>query len=325
MQYFSLAVDESTDFSDTTQLAVFVQGVTSTFHVFEEFIQLIPIKDIVNGADIFEALIKMLSEMEFNISKLIGITTDGALTMTGEKKGFVTLLQEHMENLGIAQKLVKIHCNIHQETLYARPLKLKNVMDIVVKAVNQILSRGLNNRQFRQFLLDTEAEYGDLVHFSIVRWLRRGSTLKRILALHNEVVIFLQSKSVDASHFRDPDWLASLAFLVDITSHLNNLNIQLQGKIQLIHEIYGHIITFERKLHLWKYQLQQENYAHFPPLQERKLVENKDIDIKDIDDHDDERNCLLQLVDQGGLAIPTQFCFSVYLHILTTSKLRTSK
>lgn len=270
LQYFSIAVDESTDFNDTAQLAVFVRGVTSSFQVFEEFIQLIHLKDTVTGADIFEVVINMISKMNLDISKLIGITTDGAPAMVGNKKGFVSLLQEHLENFGIPQKLVKIHCIIHQEALCAKSLKLKNVMDTVVKVVNLILSRGLNHRQFRQFLVDTEAEYGDLVYFSNVRWLSRGSMLKRILKLHNEIVIFLQSKSVDASHFRDPDWLASLAFLVDITSHLNNLNLHLQGKAQLINEMFGHILAFERKLHLWEYQLPHENYAHFPSLQEYK-------------------------------------------------------
>ena len=47
-----------------------MRGVTATFHVFEEFIQLIPMKDTVTGADIFEALIKFLFEMKFDISKL---------------------------------------------------------------------------------------------------------------------------------------------------------------------------------------------------------------------------------------------------------------
>lgn len=287
LQYFSIAVDESTDLSDTAQLAVFMRGVTSGFQVFEEFIQLIHLKDTVTGGDIFEAVIKMISEMNLDISKLVGIATDGAPAMAGNKKGFIALLQEHMGNLGIAQKLVRIHCIIHQEALCARSLKLKNVMDIVVKVVNLILSRGLNHRQFRQLLVDTEAEYGDLVYFSNVRWLSRGSMLKRILALHNEVVIFLQSKSMDASHFRNPDWLASLAFLVDFTSHLNTLNLHLQGKTQLIHEMYSHIVAFERKLHLWEYQLQHENYAHFPSLQEHK-PQNPGIFVNMIKDLKDE-------------------------------------
>ncbi|XP_029646258.1 general transcription factor II-I repeat domain-containing protein 2A-like [Octopus sinensis] len=64
LQYFSIAVDENIGLSDTAQLAVFVRGGTSTFQIFEEFIQLIPVEETVTGADIFEAFLKMISEMK---------------------------------------------------------------------------------------------------------------------------------------------------------------------------------------------------------------------------------------------------------------------
>ena len=44
--YFSLAFDESTDASDTAQLAIFIRGITDNFDVFEEFAELIPMKGI---------------------------------------------------------------------------------------------------------------------------------------------------------------------------------------------------------------------------------------------------------------------------------------
>lgn len=153
LQYFSIAVNESTDSSDTAQLAVFVRGMTSIFHIFEEFIQLIPMKGTVSGADIFEALLKTMTEMKFDFSKLIGITTDGAPAMVGKKRAFLHYYRNIWRSLGITHKLVKIHCIIHQETLCAKSLKFKNIMDIVVKTVNLILSRGLNHRQFKQFSL----------------------------------------------------------------------------------------------------------------------------------------------------------------------------
>ena len=147
---------------------------------------------------------------------------------------------------------------------------MKNIIDVCVKAVNQILARGLNHRQIKHFLKDLETEYGDSVYFSNISSLTRESMLKRVLALHEEIATFLESKFLDASHFRDPEWLQSLAFLVDITSHLNNLNLQLQGKRKLIHELYGNIVAFERKLQLLENQLRCGNYVHFPSLQNRK-------------------------------------------------------
>ena len=66
----------------------------------------------------------------------------------------------------------------------------------------------------------------------------------------------------------DPEWVTDLAFLVDITTHMNALNTKLQSKDQLTHKLFEHVCAFEVKLRLWERQLQQFNYAHFPMLAE---------------------------------------------------------
>jgi hypothetical protein len=52
--------------------------------------------------------------------------------------------------------------------------------------------------------------------------------------------------------------------MVDITKHLSNLNLKLQGKDQIITTINDHIKAFKCKLDLWEIQLQNENLTHFP-------------------------------------------------------------
>lgn len=51
---------------------------------------------------------------------------------------------------------------------------------------------------------------------------------------------------------------------------MNTLNLELQGKNKHVFEMFGHITAFERKLRLWESQLQNENYSHFPCLQNHK-------------------------------------------------------
>ena len=53
--------------------------------------------------------------------------------------------------------------------------------------------------------------------------------LQRVYALRKEIAIFLNSKQQDRSHFQNAEWLVNLAFLVDITNHINNLNKELVG------------------------------------------------------------------------------------------------
>ena len=58
-KYFSLAIDGSTDVSDTAQLEVFVCGIDAEFNITEEMNGLQAMKDTTMGEDIFQAL-KML-------------------------------------------------------------------------------------------------------------------------------------------------------------------------------------------------------------------------------------------------------------------------
>ncbi|KAJ7990392.1 hypothetical protein DPEC_G00299830 [Dallia pectoralis] len=68
----------------------------------------------------------------------------------------------------------------------------------------------------------------------------------------------------------DPVWLANLAFLVDITKHLNVLNVNLQGKDAVVTQLYAHIKAFGTKLQLFQRHLSQTEpcTAHFPALKE---------------------------------------------------------
>ena len=164
--------------------------------------------------------------------------------------------------------LVWCHCLIHQEALCAKTLDIgfKDVMHTVVDRINYIRSHALNHRQFKQFLTELEASYGDVFYFSAVRWLSRGQTLRRFWDLREELKMFLEMKGISAPELSYYQWLCDLAFLVDITEKLNNLNTALQGKDQLVHEMFGSIRAFELKLQLWQTQLQAGNIAHFPSL-----------------------------------------------------------
>ena len=93
---------------------------------------------------------------------------------------------------------------------------------------------------------------------------------KRVYRFREEIATFLEQKNINAAEFRDQKWVCNLAFLVDVTSHLNKLNLQLQGKQQLIHEMWSYIRAFKTKLRLWEGQLESRNYAHFPTSQENK-------------------------------------------------------
>ena len=52
----------------------------------------------------------------------------------------------------------------------------------------------------------------------------------------------MKDRSTD--ELKDESWLQDLAFAVDITAHLNDLNLKLQGKNKLITALYEDVKCF---------------------------------------------------------------------------------
>ncbi|XP_050700545.1 general transcription factor II-I repeat domain-containing protein 2-like [Eriocheir sinensis] len=263
---FSLALDESTNTKDTAQLAVFIHGVTADLQVCEEFLQLVPLHGTTTGQDIFDAVLQCVAQHSLDLSRLVCVTTNGTRAMIGEK-GAASLLVRHCEAAGHTQPIHKVHCIFHQEALCAKSANLVDVMSVVVKVVNSILSHSLNHRQFQVLMDEVNAHYNDLLYFREVHWLSRGTMLSHVCDLQQEIATFLRQKNLPhADHFSNPRWLARLALLTDITTHLNTLNVKLQDKDILVTDMYTHITTFEVKLRFWEAQLAIGQFVHFPRL-----------------------------------------------------------
>jgi hypothetical protein len=99
--------------------------------------------------------------------------------------------------------------------------------------------------------------------------------LKRFFDLREEVRIFLERKEHPMPELDDEEWLCEFAFLVDITTHLNELNTKLQKKGQYAHELFAHVRAFQNKLRLWIAQIQGGELAHFQTLRASGMIPNK--------------------------------------------------
>ncbi|XP_026326221.1 general transcription factor II-I repeat domain-containing protein 2-like [Hyposmocoma kahamanoa] len=264
---FSIALDESTDLSDIAQLAIFIRGVDKEFTVTEELLALQPLKGTTTGEDIFNEVQKVFTRFGLPWSKLKGVCTDGAPSMVGLRKGFIGILNEKATALNVQKDdLIVLHCIIHQQNLCSKSIRLQHVMDVVVKTINFIRSRGLNHRQFKGFLDEISAEYNDVTYYCEVRWLSKGKMLKRFYELRNEIADFMKIKDKPLSELSDPKWICDLAFLVDLTGYSNDLNLKLQKQGQLVNDLYSHLKAFQVKLRLWESQMLSGNSYHFNTL-----------------------------------------------------------
>ena len=98
----------------------------------------------------------------------------------------------HCEVAGHTKPIHKMHCIIHQEALRSKSANLADVMTVVVKVVNSILSRSLNHRHFHTLVDEVDVQYGDLFYFCEVRWLSGGAMLFSVCDLQNEIATFLE-------------------------------------------------------------------------------------------------------------------------------------
>ena len=84
---FSLALDESTDVSDSAQLAIFIKGVDVDFNVSEELLTIRSMKGTTTGEDIFKEVTEAMKDANLSFNCLVGIATDGAPAMVGTRRG----------------------------------------------------------------------------------------------------------------------------------------------------------------------------------------------------------------------------------------------
>ncbi|XP_076816403.1 general transcription factor II-I repeat domain-containing protein 2-like [Clavelina lepadiformis] len=270
----------SKDFTDTEQLAVFIRGVMPDFTIYEEYLTLRSLHGTTKGTDIFREFHATLEEAHLDSTKLFGVATDGCPSMIGANRGLQGLINKWREEDHLAPVTWR-HCILHQESLVAKSLNMSNVMDVVTTTVNWIRVNALNHRKFKKFLADTDAEYGDLIMFTAVRWLSRATCVKRFYDLLPEIKTFAEGK-IDIPQLGDKVWIADLAFFVDITTHLSTLNRTLQGNSKFCHNLYSTAIAFVYKLCLWKTQL-AVNVATAPDSFQLELLDmQSDIELKQL-------------------------------------------
>ncbi|GBP47213.1 Protein ZBED8 [Eumeta japonica] len=185
--------------------------------------------------------------------------------MLGNTSGFAALIKKECSHVIIT------HCVLHRHALASRtmPTFLKEVMSTCVKIINFIRARALNHRLFKKLCQEMGSEHEVLLYYTEVRWLSRGQVLKRLFELREEVLLFLKNKENSLYEYLErEDFVEGLAYLADIFTHLNEINLSLQGPAVTIVDASERLKGFLGKLPLWKRRVESGNFANFPMLEE---------------------------------------------------------
>lgn len=278
-EYFALQLDESTDIAGQASLLSFVR-FEHNGNIEEEMLFCHCLPSTTTAEEIYKSLDNFITEYQLDWSKCVGLTTDGAKAMSGVHTGLIAKVRS------VAPFVKWTHCSIHREALAVKGLgeSLKQTLDDAVKIVNFIKSRPKNSRLFGVLCDEMGSEHKQLLLHCEVRWLSRGKVLSRLFELHDELRIFLMEDECDgkrASSFldcvTDENWLKRLAYLADIFSALNTLNLTLQGKDTHMFLVQDKIEAMIVKLRRWAQKVENNAFDAFPVLHD--FLETNEIKV----------------------------------------------
>lgn len=221
------------------------------------------------GEEIFRAIDGKFVEYDLSWKNVVGVCTDGAPAMQGCHRGLVTRIAQVAN-----ESCITTHCLIHREALAAKELsaELKETLNTAIKIVNSIKSQPLNSRVFAEICAELGTKHEHLLFHSDVRWLSRGKVLSRLYELLHELSIFMtehrKSHGEYLRYLNDKKWKVKLAYLADIFSLLNGLNLQLQGKDMNCFTFMNKIDAFKKKLALWESKSNALDLEMFPLVSE---------------------------------------------------------
>ncbi|KFD46045.1 hypothetical protein M513_13085 [Trichuris suis] len=155
------------------------------------------------GKSIFQVVEGYFKEKEIPLANVISVATDGAPSMVGCQRGFISYLKKVVPNV------LAIRC-------------------LVITAVNRIKSRPLSHRLFRQLCEENGEDFHRLLLHTEVRWSSKGACLSRLYNLYASVLEFFEKE--DASLCANlKKFEGDIAYMADLYTKFNEMNLQLQG------------------------------------------------------------------------------------------------
>lgn len=117
---------------------------------------------------------------------------------------------------------------------------------------------------------ELDAKYMDIMYFINITWLSCGKVLVRFKDLLPQIMAFIEEQKMDEQFeiIKTSSWRHELFFLCDLVSHLNALNLRLQGRSQYIWDLIKIVNEFKLKWILFKSEINSNDFTDFPTLDE---------------------------------------------------------
>ncbi|CAI7851515.1 unnamed protein product, partial [Closterium sp. NIES-54] len=226
--YLGIQLDESTDRRRGKHMIVYITFLRQ-WSVVTEFHANLSV-DKCDASSLFLVLLTHLGSNGVELTKISGISTDGASMMTGGKSGVVARLCTRVPHL------VSCHCIAHREALAAKDAATSilevGIIDKVVRKVSDLLGRSSPKHsrfmQLQEVVTETNMEMQGIKD---VRWLSRGDAIARLADVFPAVVLLLYEYDKKTYNIVTSfKFQFLLYFLADVLKQLNYLNLKFQRR-----------------------------------------------------------------------------------------------
>ncbi|XP_072436252.1 protein FAM200C-like [Chiloscyllium punctatum] len=218
-------------------------------------------RQIPKGKTIFDSAKDYFDKKSVPLKTIVACATDGARAMTGQHRGFVTLLKREVPHV------FTVHCIIHRQHLAAKKLSeaLNHSLQVVTDAVNYIKRHAVNERLLRQLCKENEDEFLQLLLHTEVRWLSKGKRLNRFHELFDSISEFLHRNNENLC-MKAETVKHNCAYLADIFDKCNSLIMQIQGDNVSFIKARSAVTSFIVKLDLFHRNISRREFYQFPSL-----------------------------------------------------------
>ena len=268
--HFSIQLDESTLRDNEALLLCYVRFIRGNCFV-DEMLFARSLQTDTKGESTFRVVETFFTDKEIPMANIIACATDGAPSMVGRQRGFISYLKRAVPGVFV------IHCVIHRHHLAAKNLsgKLHESLNTVIKSVNIIKARSLNDRLFRKLCHDNDEDFQRLLLHTEVRGYQKAIVFKGFM---NSMTLleFLETADADLHHAVS-EIQHDVAYLTDIFTHLNAANKKMQGNKMTLVKVKSIISTFIAKVGLYRQQLGRREFFHFSCLQAQTPAVSDDL------------------------------------------------
>ena len=258
---FSLQLDESTLPGKESLLLPYVRFIKGG-SLCQELLFARLLETDTKGESVYRAV-----EDYFQKKKAFNLQTSSHVQQIAPR-GFLSYLKKAVP------KVLTVHCVIHRQHLVAKNLseKLHESLSSVITAVNKIKANALNSRLFHQLCIENDEDFQCLLLHTEVRWLSKGSCLKRFYTLFNSVLDFFQESNPEL-YDKLKSSKTDIAYLTEMFSKFNEVNLQLRGNETSLIKAKSALSAFLSKLQLYSRNVGRGEFRQFLCLTWRRKQE----------------------------------------------------